>query len=101
MRPPTARHSYSAPAELPSDRSLAAIVRDTSSKPGGLFLGFAGVADEKVFAQEIGLASRVLGERYDIDGRSLSLLNDARTPSARRSPRYQGLSTLYAASRPA
>jgi hypothetical protein len=60
------------------DRSLAAIGRNTSSKPEGFFLGFAGVADEKVFAQEIGLASRVLGERYDIDGRSLSLLNDSR-----------------------
>jgi len=60
------------------DQSLAAIGRNTSSKPEAFFLGFAGVADEKVFAQEIGLASRVLGERYDIDGRSLSLLNDAR-----------------------
>jgi hypothetical protein len=60
------------------DRSLAAVGRNTSSKPQAFFLGFAGVADEKVFAQEIGLASRVLGERYDIDGRSLSLLNDAR-----------------------
>jgi Peptidase C13 family len=60
------------------DRSLAAIGRNTSSKSEAFFLGFAGVGDEKVFAQEIGLASRVLGERYDIDGRSLSLLNDAR-----------------------
>jgi hypothetical protein len=60
------------------DRSLAAIARNTSSKSEAFFLGFAGVAEEKVFAQEIGLASRVLGERYDIDGRSLSLLNDSR-----------------------
>ena len=60
------------------DRSMADIGRNTSSKPEAFFLGFAGVADEKVFAQEIGLASRVLGERYDIGGRSLSLLNDAR-----------------------
>jgi len=41
-------------------------------------LGFAGVGDEKVFAQEIGLASRVLGERYDMTARTLSLINDAR-----------------------
>jgi hypothetical protein len=41
-------------------------------------LGFAGVGDQKVFAQEIGLASRVLGERYDIGDRSLSLINDQR-----------------------
>jgi hypothetical protein len=31
-----------------------------------------------VFAQEIGLASRVLGERYDIGGRKISLINDQR-----------------------
>jgi len=60
------------------DQSLAAISRDTASKPEAFFLGFAGVAEEKVFAQEIGLASRVLGERYDIAGRSVSLINDAR-----------------------
>ena len=60
------------------DLSLAAIGRDTSAKPQSLFLGFAGVGDEKVFAQEIGLASRVLGERYAIGGRSLSLINDER-----------------------
>jgi hypothetical protein len=60
------------------DLSLAAVGRDTSPKPKAYFLGFAGVGDEKVFAQEIGLASRVLGERYAVDGRSLSLINDER-----------------------
>ena len=38
------------------------------SKSRAFFLGFAGVGDQKVFAQEIGLASRVLGERYGIGG---------------------------------
>lgn len=60
------------------DLSLAAVGRDMSAKPRAFFLGFAGVGDEKVFAQEIGLASRVLGERYGVDGRSLSLINDER-----------------------
>jgi len=67
------------------DRALAAIGREPESSSGGstakaraFFLGFAGVGDQKVFAQEIGLASRVLGERYGIDGRSLSLINDQR-----------------------
>ena len=60
------------------DRLLAAIGSDTASKPQAYFLGFAGVGEEKVFAQEIGLASRVLGERYDIGGRSVSLINDQR-----------------------
>jgi hypothetical protein len=60
------------------DESLAAMGRDASPAPKAYFLGFAGVADEKVFAQEIGLASRVLGERYGIGGRSLALINDQR-----------------------
>ena len=60
------------------DEALSAVGQDTSSKPQAYFLGFAGVGDEKVFAQEIGLASRVLGERYDIAARKLSLINDQR-----------------------
>jgi hypothetical protein len=60
------------------DELLEAIGHGPSPKPKTFFLGFAGVGDEKVFAQEIGLASRVLGERYDIAARSLSLVNDAR-----------------------
>jgi hypothetical protein len=60
------------------DQSLEAIRRAASPSPQAFFLGFAGVGDEKVFAQEIGLASRVLGERYDMTGRRLSLINDER-----------------------
>jgi hypothetical protein len=60
------------------DEALSAVGQDTSPKPKAYFLGFAGVGDEKVFAQEVGLASRVLGERYDIAARKLSLINDQR-----------------------
>jgi hypothetical protein len=60
------------------DRALQAIKVDASNHPKAFFLGFAGVGDDKVFAQEIGLASRVLGERFAIDGRGLSLINDER-----------------------
>ena len=60
------------------DQSLAAVGRDASPNPKIFFVGFAGVGDQKVFAQEVGLASRVLAERYDIAGRSLSLINDQR-----------------------
>ena len=59
------------------DRALAAI-GETSASPQAFFLGFAGVGEQKVFAQEIGLASRVLTERYGISGRGLSLINDER-----------------------
>jgi hypothetical protein len=60
------------------DQAVAAVHADASPAPKGFFLGFAGVGDQKVFAQEIGLASRVLSERYGMDGRSLSLINDER-----------------------
>jgi hypothetical protein len=60
------------------DQALAAINPDSSSTPKSFFVGFAGVGDQKVFAQEIGLASRVLSERYGMEGRALALLNDER-----------------------
>jgi hypothetical protein len=60
------------------DDALSAVGQDTSPKPRAYFLGFAGVGDQKVFAQEVGLASRVLGERYGIADRKLSLINDER-----------------------
>jgi len=60
------------------DQLLEAVGRGTSPEPKAFFLGFAGVGDEKVFAQEIGLASRVLGHRYDVAARSVSLINDQR-----------------------
>jgi hypothetical protein len=60
------------------DRALDAVGRANSPKPRAFFVGFAGVGEQKVFAQEIGLASRVLGERYDIGNRSVSLINDQR-----------------------
>lgn len=60
------------------DEALDAVNRDDSPRPRGFFLGFAGVGDEKVFAQEIGLASRVIGERYQTAERQISLINDER-----------------------
>jgi hypothetical protein len=60
------------------DAALEAVHRDASPQAQGFFLGFAGVGDEKVFAQEIGLASRVIGERYKTTDRQISLVNDER-----------------------
>ena len=60
------------------DAALESIQREESAAPQAFFLGFAGVGDQRVFAQEIGLASRVLGERYRIGDRHLSLVNDQR-----------------------
>ena len=60
------------------EEALTAMRSRPAAKPQAYFLGFAGVGDEKVFAQEVALASRVLGERYAIDSRVLSLVNDER-----------------------
>jgi hypothetical protein len=60
------------------DAALETLTRDSAAKPRAFFLGFAGVGDEKVFAQEIGLASRIIGERYESSERQLSLVNDER-----------------------
>ena len=60
------------------DRALGAIRAEASPDPKAFFLGFAGVGEQKVFAQEIGLASRVLSERYGMENRALSLINDER-----------------------
>jgi hypothetical protein len=60
------------------DRGLDAVQRDDSPLPQAFFLGFAGVGDEKVFAQEVALASRIIGERYATGARQLLLINDER-----------------------
>jgi hypothetical protein len=60
------------------DRALAAIEHGSAPDGDAFFLGFAGVGEEKVFAQEIELASRVVGRRFLIGDRSLALINDAR-----------------------
>jgi hypothetical protein len=60
------------------DQALEPVRRGAAPGAEAFFLGFAGVGDQKVFAQEIALASRVLGERYDIGDRSVSLVNDER-----------------------
>jgi hypothetical protein len=60
------------------DQALDSVHRDASPRPQGFFLGFAGVGDERVFAREIGLASRVIGERYATRDRQVSLINDER-----------------------
>jgi hypothetical protein len=60
------------------DRELDNVRRGPSAGAQTFFIGFAGVGDEKVFSQEIGLASRVLAERFGMGNRRLSLINDER-----------------------
>jgi hypothetical protein len=60
------------------DAALEPVQRVDSASSEAFFMGFAGVGEQKVFAQEIGLAERVLGERYRIGDRHLALINDER-----------------------
>jgi hypothetical protein len=60
------------------DDALDAVHRDGSASANSFFLGFAGVGEQKVFAQEIELAARVVGKRFGIGDRQLSLINDER-----------------------
>jgi hypothetical protein len=46
--------------------------------PAIFFVGFAGVAEQRVFAQEIKLAARIVGDRFGSDDRQLLLINDRR-----------------------
>jgi hypothetical protein len=48
------------------------------ARPNVFFLGFAGFGGQKVFAEEIGLAAKRIGDRYGTAQRSLQLVNDER-----------------------
>ena len=50
----------------------------SGSRSSVFFVGFAGVASQKVFAEEIKLAAQVVGGRFDSASRQLLLINDQR-----------------------
>jgi hypothetical protein len=59
----------------------AQVARFASEPPGAarvFFVGFAGYGEERVFAEEIKLAAKVVGEKYGSATRSLLLINDRR-----------------------
>ncbi|HEX6398723.1 MAG TPA: C13 family peptidase [Steroidobacteraceae bacterium] len=60
------------------DARVRAISERSAPGPRGFFLGFAGVGEERVFSQEIGLAEQRLGARFGLEDRSLRLVNDQR-----------------------
>jgi hypothetical protein len=67
---------YEQPARI--DSALAAVAPHTGTAPQAYMLGFAGVGEQRVFAEEIKLAAGVLGQRYGTAQRSLLLINDER-----------------------
>ncbi|HTE42690.1 MAG TPA: C13 family peptidase, partial [Steroidobacteraceae bacterium] len=60
------------------DQALTQVATHDPATASNFFVGFAGVADQKVFAEEIGLAARVIADRYGTGTRTLLLLNDRR-----------------------
>jgi hypothetical protein len=64
------------------DAAAEAMAPGRSGRPDVFFLGFAGVAEQKVFAEELKLAERVVARRYDADRGSLLLVNDRRDREA-------------------
>ena len=67
---------FEQPARI--DAAIAKVAAPDDEVPAAFFVGFAGYGGERVFAEEIKLAARVLGERYDLSDRSVLLLNDRR-----------------------
>ena len=66
------------PSATSSTRRLRSFLRQTGSEAHVYFLGFAGYGEERVFAEEIKLAARNVGENYGSASRSVLLLNDRR-----------------------
>jgi hypothetical protein len=60
------------------DEALDAVAPGDAGRPAVFFVGFAGVASQKVFAEEIKLAAHVVAERFDSASRQLLLINDHR-----------------------
>jgi len=60
------------------DEALDGLATAPGDAPAAFFLGFAGVGEQRVFAEEIKLASSVVGKRYGSADRSLLLINDQR-----------------------
>jgi len=59
-------------------------------------IGFAGVGEQKVFAGEISLAAKVIGERYGTQHRTLLLVNDQRDLESRPLASVTGLKLALA-----
>ena len=67
---------YAQPERI--EAALGALEREPAVRTRMYFLGFAGVGEQKVFAEEIALAARRVHERYNTDWRRVSLVNDRR-----------------------
>jgi hypothetical protein len=60
------------------DAAVDAMSPGLDASPAVYFVGFAGVAEEHVFAEEIKLAAHIVDERFGTSGHQLLLINDRR-----------------------
>jgi hypothetical protein len=60
------------------DDAVDRMAGNMGPKPAIFFVGFAGVSNQRVFAQEIQLAAHVVGDRFGAGDRELLLVNDRR-----------------------
>lgn len=81
---------FSQPEKI--DAAVAAMQSDAGQKPQAWFIGFAGYGEQRVFAQEIDLASKVIGQRYHAGTRSMRLVNDQRDMASYPLGTFNGLS---------
>jgi hypothetical protein len=71
---------FSQPARI--DAAVDAVAPASDAAPALFFVGFAGFAEQRVFAEEIKLAAHVVGERYGSQLREILLVNDRRSLEA-------------------
>lgn len=64
------------------DRAVSRVSAREAGKPNVFFVGFAGFGEQRVFAEEIALAARVVGSKYGSGQRSVRLINDQRNLTA-------------------
>lgn len=67
---------FDQPAKI--DDAIASLAPSADASPVAYFLGFAGMGEQRVFAEEIKLAAAVVGKSFGSAGRSVLLVNDAR-----------------------
>jgi len=60
------------------DEAVDRMSGSAGAGPAVFFVGFAGVAEQRVFAEEIKLAAQVVGDRFGAGERQLLLINDRR-----------------------
>jgi hypothetical protein len=73
------------------DDAVGQIAAREPGRPNAYFVGFAGYGGQKVFAEEIDLAARVIGTKFSAAGHSVSLVNDRRDLDGRPLATASGL----------